>query len=72
IFMESIMVALVQLCQLSSVYPGPGAIAFACVVILTMLGAHSFDPRLMWDNARSEGAEAGLVAKDGAGVSVTA
>jgi paraquat-inducible protein A len=52
IFMESILVALVQFGQLASVYPGPGAIAFAGVVILTMLAAHSFDPRLMWDEAR--------------------
>jgi paraquat-inducible protein A len=52
IFMESILVALVQFGQLASVYPGPGAIAFAAVVILTMLAARSFDPRLMWDSAR--------------------
>jgi paraquat-inducible protein A len=52
IFMESILVALVQFGQLASVYPGPGAIAFAAVVILTMLAAQSFDPRLMWDAAR--------------------
>jgi paraquat-inducible protein A len=51
IFMESILVALVQFGQLASVYPGPGAIAFAAVVILTMLAARSFDPRLMWDAA---------------------
>jgi paraquat-inducible protein A len=50
--MESILVALVQFGTLASVYPGPGAIAFAAVVILTMLAARSFDPRLMWDNAR--------------------
>jgi paraquat-inducible protein A len=55
--MESILVALVQFGQLASVYPGPGAIAFAAVVILTMLAARSFDPRVMWDNARL-GAEA--------------
>jgi paraquat-inducible protein A len=52
IFMESILVALVRFGQLASVYPGPGAIAFAAVVILTMLAAQSFDPRLMWDSAR--------------------
>jgi paraquat-inducible protein A len=51
IFMESILVALVQFGQIASVYPGPGAIAFAAVVILTMLSARSFDPRLMWDRA---------------------
>ncbi|HBK08808.1 MAG TPA: paraquat-inducible protein A [Acetobacteraceae bacterium] len=52
VFMESILVALVQFGQIASIYPGPGAIAFAAVVILTMLAARSFDPRLMWDNAR--------------------
>jgi paraquat-inducible protein A len=52
IFMESILVALVQFGKLASVYPGPGAVAFAAVVILTMLAARSFDPRLMWDSAR--------------------
>jgi paraquat-inducible protein A len=50
IFMESILVALVQFGTVASVYPGPGAIAFAAVVILTMFAARSFDPRLMWDN----------------------
>ena len=29
----------------------PGAFAFALVVILTMIGAKAFDPRLMWDAA---------------------
>jgi paraquat-inducible protein A len=57
IFMESILVALVQFGQLASVYPGPGAVAFAAVVILTMLSAHGFDSRLMWDNARMRAAE---------------
>ncbi|HEY4045145.1 MAG TPA: paraquat-inducible protein A [Rhodopila sp.] len=58
IFMESILVALVQFGQLASVYPGPGAIAFAAVVILTMLAARSFDPRLMWDSAHMRAAAA--------------
>jgi paraquat-inducible protein A len=52
IFMESILVALVQFGKFATVYPGPGAIAFAAVVILTMLAARSFDPRLMWDNVQ--------------------
>lgn len=54
IFMESILVALVQFGMLATVYPGAGAIAFSAVVILTMLAARSFDPRLMWDNAEPE------------------
>jgi paraquat-inducible protein A len=51
IFMGSILVALLQFGAIVSVVPGPGALAFAAVVILTMLAAQSFDPRLMWDAA---------------------
>jgi paraquat-inducible protein A len=52
IFMESILVALVQFGAVVTVIPGPGAIAFASVVILTMFAARTFDPRLIWDGAR--------------------
>ena len=31
---------------------GPAAVAFAGVVVMTMLAAESFDPRLMWDQRR--------------------
>jgi paraquat-inducible protein A len=51
VFMLSILVALVRLGFLASVYPGLGALCFAAVVVLTMLAASSFDPRLMWDAA---------------------
>ena len=51
IFMESILVALVQFGALVTIEPGVGAVAFAAVVILTMFAAESFDPRLMWDAA---------------------
>ena len=51
IFMISILVALVKLDAVATVEAGPGAIAFAAVVILTMLSAMSFDPRLIWDRA---------------------
>jgi paraquat-inducible protein A len=51
IFMESILVALVQFGAVVTVTPGPGAIAFATVVILTMLASRAFDPRLIWDRA---------------------
>ncbi|MBS0642240.1 MAG: paraquat-inducible protein A [Proteobacteria bacterium] len=56
IFMGSILVALVQFGALASIYPGPGALAFAAVVVLTMLASRSFDPRLMWDRLRPEAA----------------
>lgn len=51
IFMVSILVALVRLGALASIAPGPGATAFAAVVVLTMFAAGAFDPRLMWDAA---------------------
>ena len=50
IFLVSILTALVQLDQLTSIEPGIGATYFGAVVILTMLAAKSFDPRLIWDN----------------------
>ena len=52
IFMVSILVALVRLGNLAEITPGFGAMAFASVVVLTMLAAMSFDPRLMWDAHR--------------------
>jgi len=51
IFMDSLLVALVQFGGLVHIDPGGGAVAFAAVVILTMLAAECFDPRLMWDAA---------------------
>ncbi len=51
IFMISILVALVKLDAVATIEAGPGAISFAAVVILTMLAAMAFDPRLIWDNA---------------------
>jgi len=49
IFVVGILVALVQLGNYMTITPGPGAIAFAGVVLLTMFAALSFDPRLLWD-----------------------
>ncbi len=51
IFMISILVALVSLGAIATVEPGAGAIAFAAVVIITMVAAMAFDPRLIWDHA---------------------
>ncbi len=49
IFVGGVLVAVVQLKPFASVEPGPGAIFFGAVVILTMLASQSFDPRLTWD-----------------------
>nr|WP_321241417.1 PqiA/YebS family transporter subunit [uncultured Tolumonas sp.] len=50
VFVVAILVALIRMGKLMSVYPGSAALAFAGVVVLTMLSAMSFDPRLLWDN----------------------
>jgi paraquat-inducible protein A len=39
---------------LATVEPRPGALAFAAVVVLTLLSARSFDPRLLWDASSNE------------------
>lgn len=49
IFVGAMLVGLVQFKSLASIVPGPGAIFFAAVVVLTMLASASFDPRLTWD-----------------------
>jgi paraquat-inducible protein A len=49
IFVVGILVSLVQLGNYMTITPGPGALAFAGVVMLTMLAAMSFEPRLLWD-----------------------
>jgi len=51
IFMESLLGALVRFGNVVTIEPGIGAVAFCAVVILTMLAAETFDPRLMWDAA---------------------
>lgn len=50
IYVITILVALVHLGALANISAGSGAIFFALVVVITMLAAESFDPRLIWDN----------------------
>lgn len=54
IFVIAILVALVNFGNLASIEAGAGAMAFAAVVVLTMLAALTFDPRLIWDNTDAE------------------
>ncbi|MDC8804711.1 paraquat-inducible protein A [Halomonas pacifica] len=49
VFVVAILVALIRAGSLMSITPGPAALAFAGVVVLTMLAAMTFDPRLIWD-----------------------
>lgn len=48
VFLLAVLVALVKLGTIATILPGPGLIAFACVVVLTMLASASFDPKLIW------------------------
>lgn len=49
VFVVAMLVTLVHFQPIAQVKAGPAAIAFGSVVILTMLSALSFDPRLIWD-----------------------
>lgn len=49
VFVVTVLVALVQAQSLATVMPGSGVVAFAAVVVISMLAAESFDPRLIWD-----------------------
>jgi paraquat-inducible protein A len=49
VFVVAFIVALVQLDPLMSVAPGIGVMYFMVVVVLTMIAAHAFDPRLIWN-----------------------
>jgi paraquat-inducible protein A len=49
IFSVAMLVAVLQFGSLTAVHAGPGLVAFAGVVIITMLATMFFDSRLMWD-----------------------
>jgi len=49
VFVVAILVALVHLTGLLVILPGAAAVAFAGVVMVTMVAAESFDPRIIWD-----------------------
>ncbi len=59
VFVVAILVGVVQLGSVLTIEPGPGAFAFAGMVVLTMLAAHAFDPRLIWDAAAARETDSG-------------
>lgn len=66
VYVVTILVALVHLGNLASIQAEAGAVFFCAVVVITMLAAMAFDPRLIWDalaepdSRRVGGAQAGL------------
>jgi paraquat-inducible protein A len=53
VFVVTILVALVHLGALATIEAESGAVFFGAVVVLTMLAAEAFDPRLIWDRSET-------------------
>jgi paraquat-inducible protein A len=54
VFMASVLVAILRFGNLTEVHVGDGLVAFAAVVVITMIATSAFDTRLMWDAAQEE------------------
>jgi paraquat-inducible protein A len=50
VFVVVLLVAMVRFGALAGVEAEPGMLAFGAVVVLTMLAADAFDPRLIWND----------------------
>ena len=50
VYVVVLLAGMVRFSSLASAEPGPGLVAFAAVVVLTMLAAHAFDARLIWQD----------------------
>jgi len=48
VFLVAILVALIKLGSIASVQPEVGIVAFAGVVVLTMIATANFDSRILW------------------------
>lgn len=48
VFLIAVLVALVKLEDMARVEPGPGIVAFAGVVVLTLVASQVMDSRLLW------------------------
>ena len=55
VYVVVLLAASVRFGSLANAHPEPGLLAFAAVVVLTLLAAHSFDPRLIWRDAQRHG-----------------
>ena len=54
VFVAAVLVALLQFGALAEARAGGGLVAFAAVVILTMIATRTFDTRLMWDASQRD------------------
>lgn len=51
VFLVAVLVALVKLGEFATIVPGPGLLAFAAVVVLTLLASSALDPWQIWDES---------------------
>jgi paraquat-inducible protein A len=54
VYVVVLLVAMVRFGDVADAHPEPGLLAFAAVVVLTMLAAHSFDPKLIWQDTTQD------------------
>ena len=54
VFVVTILVALIHIEGIMEVIPGTGAIFFSGMVIASMLAAHTFDPKQLWDIGQTQ------------------
>ncbi|MEO6410226.1 MAG: paraquat-inducible protein A [Burkholderiaceae bacterium] len=55
VYVVVLLAAMVRFGGLASAQPEPGLLAFAAVVVFTMLATHSFDPRMIWQEPERDG-----------------
>ena len=58
VYVVVLLAATVRFGSLASVSAGPGILAFAAVVVLTLLATWAFDPRMIWQEPASHGRNA--------------
>jgi paraquat-inducible protein A len=51
VYVVVLLAATIRFGPIAGVQAGPGLLAFASVVVLTMLATYAFDPKLIWDDA---------------------
>jgi paraquat-inducible protein A len=64
VFVITLTVGLVRFKSLAVITAGWGALAFAAVVVLTMIASMQFDPRLIWDGVDDDTPGSAIDVKD--------
>jgi paraquat-inducible protein A len=54
VFVVAFLAALIQLGNVMAIQPGPAVLAFAAMVVSTMLAAASFEPKMFWDDIEQQ------------------